>query len=110
MKQILINFIYLNTRIISYKFKYSDINPGAEYIYIQLGESSIIDNTVLPENYTKDLIKLLNELNFRPEIFIHIAKIKDNTYAIKSSDFNTMFLIEEVVASSPKLVLQGVMN
>jgi hypothetical protein len=105
-----IYFIYSNTRVVSYKFKYSDINPGAEYIYIQLRRASILDNTVLTEKDTNDFIKFLNDLNFRPGIFIHIAKITNNTYAIKSSDFNTMFLIEEVVASSPKLVLQGVMN
>ena len=105
-----INFIYSNTRIISYKFTYSDINPGAEYIYIHLGDLLIKDKGILLENDINYFIKFLNELNFKPNVFIHIAKINGNTYAVKSSDFNTMFLIEEIVGSTPTLVLQGTLD
>ena len=95
-----IKFITDNNTVLTYNYTFSDINMGVPYIYIKLGNLTI-DETGLTSNYdiTK-LVTLLENLGFQHGKYVHIANIQGYTYAVKNSNFNTMFLIKKDIGST----------
>lgn len=91
-----IRFIYINTPILSYPYEFSNINTGANFIYIKLLSQNILSNNILNDYEINNFTSFLNDIGFRPNIFIHITLVNDNVYAIKSSNFDTLFLIKEM--------------
>jgi hypothetical protein len=92
-----IKFLYLNTPIISYKYKFSNINTGGKFIYIKLLSYNILDNDKLNQFEIHNFISFLNDIGFKPDTFINITTVNNNVYAIKTSSFDTMFLIKEKI-------------
>ena len=111
-----INFIYLKTIVLSYNYNIIHINTkkhsndDINFLYIKLGQYKIINIQIIQEYEIDNLIKLLNDLDFKPNKYIYISAIQLNVYAFKTIDFNTMFLIKKNLDYKQHISLNAIIN
>ena len=99
-----INFNLYGQTIFSYDYSFSDINISTKIIYIYIGELNkfTMSNDVITSYDLDKIIAFLTELGFKQGKFIHITEVKPLVFAIKTSDFKTMFLIKKNIATTDK--------